>query len=94
MAEGLQMAYYTGGGVCKVPIVWLYEVPIVWLYKILNSISKKGHHVLVKERCVYKVLNSKKNCTKVVNSKRLHPYRHHPLYVKIGSVGAAETPRK
>ena len=47
-----------------------YKVPLVWLSKVLNSISKKGHHVLVQERCVYKVLNSEiLNFLKVWDSK-------------------------
>ena len=37
------------------------------------------YHVLGQECVAYKVLNSKKNWTKVLNSKILRPYRHHPL---------------
>ena len=45
--------------IVSVCIILYYKVQIVSLYKVFNSIpKKKGDHVLVQEKCVYKVVNS------------------------------------
>ena len=54
----------------KVRIASVYEVQIGSLYKVLNSVLKKGHHILVQEGTAKKVLNSEiLNFLKVLNKK-------------------------
>ena len=58
-----------------------YKIQIVSLYKVLNSISKKGHHVLVQERMLLRSY-IRKICLKVLNPENSWSYNRPPDSLK------------